>query len=193
MPEPVFRSDDPAIPVLTDVIDMPPSPPAAPASAASPAGAEAAERAAAATRAIQIDIPEPPSAAADDAAGAEGPSAAVQVEPDAQAQPHGEADETPDPAGTAAAADPDLADDPEFAALRTAVLKDLHQRLQPVLRDRMRHHIDAAIRLALSDVRAGLEEELGRLVDEALHKELIREAARQEPLRGKPPADDGAV
>lgn len=65
----------------------------------------------------------------------------------------------------------------DIEALRTAVLQDLLDRVEPLLKSRMRASLEVAAARALEDIAYNLREELGRLVDEAVEKELIRRAA----------------
>jgi 3-oxoacyl-ACP reductase-like protein len=129
MSDPHFNHDDPSIPVLTEVLDIPAS--------GQPAGSGASSAA---------------------AAHAAAPGAA--------------------PLGEEA-----------LDALRVAVLQDLQVRLDPLLKSRMREHVQAAVDQALGDLVDDMQAEVARLVDEALHKELIRQAARQQLPRARPRDD----
>jgi len=79
------------------------------------------------------------------------------------------------PAAPAAAPRPDDGDGIE--TLRAAILQDLLDRVEPLLKTRMRASLEVAAARALEDIAYNLREELGRLVDEAIQKELIRRAA----------------
>ncbi|WP_338618132.1 hypothetical protein [Pigmentiphaga sp. CHJ604] len=77
----------------------------------------------------------------------------------------------------APAATPGPDDEDGIEALRAAILQDLLDRVEPLLKTRMRASLEVAAARALEDIAYNLREELGRLVDEAVQKELIRRAA----------------
>ncbi len=83
------------------------------------------------------------------------------------------------PAPAPAATQPPVPDETLVEQLREVVLQDLHQRIDPLLKARMREHIESALVRVMDELTAGLHEELGQMVEEALHKELIRRAALQ--------------
>jgi len=89
-------------------------------------------------------------------------------------------DEAPPPAAAPFSAPPPRQTaEADIEALRTAVLQDLLDRVEPLLKSRMRASLEVAAARALEDIAYNLREELGRLVDEAVEKELIRRAAIQ--------------
>ncbi|WP_296560329.1 hypothetical protein [Pigmentiphaga sp.] len=81
------------------------------------------------------------------------------------------------PAAPAVPVAPRPAEEADIEALRTAILQDLLDRVEPLLKTRMRASLEVAAARALEDIAYNLREELGRLVDEAVQKELIRRAA----------------
>ncbi|MBX6317472.1 hypothetical protein [Pigmentiphaga sp.] len=134
MHSPFPPRNDPAIPVLTEVLDVP-LPSSTPASP--PAG---------------------------------------RASPAARTEPSFAAPRTPD-------------FEKEIEALRTAVLQDLLERVDPLLKGRMRTALELAAARALDDVAASLREELGRMVDEAVQKELIRREAADFQARSRPASE----
>lgn len=139
--DPLISRDDPSIPVLTEVIDVP---------AASPAG-----------------DPEP-------SASATAPAAPLPLIQQAADMPRsvGVVDET------------------LFNDMRTALLEDVHRRIEPILRARMQQHIAAAVDRVMDDVADQLRDEISRMLDEGLNRELIRQTAVVEQQRPRPRSDD---
>ncbi len=186
MSDPHFNHDDPSIPVLTEVLDMPAS--GQPAGSAHGASSAAAAYAAA---------PGTPAAPAYLAPGGSAPSSASLEWADLPTLSNATSSSYPafPPATPQPAASPDLRpgaaplDEEALDALRVAVLQDLQVRLDPLLKSRMREHVQAAVDQALGDLVDGMQVEVARLVDEALHKELIRQAARQQLPRIRPRDD----
>lgn len=131
MAEPFINRDDPSIPVLTEVIDIPYAP-----------------------------APEPTPA----------PVPLIQ-----------QAIETP---GL------DTVDETIFAEMRTALLHDLRQRVEPLLAERMRVHVAAAVDQAMDEVTRKLREEIALMLEEGVHKELIRRTALHDQQRR--PRDPGS-
>ncbi|MDX3907364.1 MAG: hypothetical protein QHC78_16865 [Pigmentiphaga sp.] len=67
----------------------------------------------------------------------------------------------------------------QIEALRSAILQDLLERIDPLLQARMRTAVETAAARAIEEIARGLKEELARMVDEAVEKELIRRAAME--------------
>lgn len=94
----------------------------------------------------------------------------------AEAAPPPPSPSWPAPAAPAAPA-PGPTEEDGIETLRAAILQDLLDRVEPLLKTRMRASLEVAAARALEDIAYNLREELGRLVDEAVQKELIRRAA----------------
>lgn len=138
MADPLIPRDDPSIPVLTEILDVPFDAPSAPVAAA-PVSAPAAS-----APLIQQAIVTPA---------------------------------------------PDVTDETVFADMRAALLRDLEQRLDPILRERVQVHVAAAVDRVMQDLLEKVHDEIGQMLDEGLNKELIRQAALVEPQRARPRPD----
>ncbi|VCU71429.1 hypothetical protein PIGHUM_03513 [Pigmentiphaga humi] len=79
------------------------------------------------------------------------------------------------PAQAAAAIDLEA----QFESVRAEVLKDLLDRVEPLLKTRMRAALETAAARALDDIADSLHAELARMVDEAVQKEMIRLEAKR--------------
>jgi hypothetical protein len=132
--DPLISRDDPSIPVLTEVIDVPAVAPAAQADATAPLPL------------IQQAVDVPRSGG--------------------------------------------LVDETQFNNMRTALLEDVHRRIEPILRARMQQHVAAAVDRVMDDVADQLRNEISRMLDEGLNKELIRQTAVVEQQRPRPRTDD---
>lgn len=139
--DPLISRDDPSIPVLTEVIDVP---------AASPAGE-----------------PEP---------------SALATAPPTPLPLIQQAADMPRSGG--------VVDEALFNDMRTALLEDVHRRIEPILRARMQQHLAAAVDRVMDDVADQLREEISRMLDEGLNRELIRQTAVVEQQRPRPRGDD---
>jgi len=126
-----------------------------------------------------LDIPLPPSARAPRTAPSGPASLAGEAGPAAMA-PTG-----PHPA---APRGPDL--ETQIETLRTTILQDLLDRVDPLLKTRMRAALEVAAARALGDIADHLREELGRMVDEAVQKELIRREAADIQARSRPQTEE---
>jgi hypothetical protein len=132
MAEPFINRDDPSIPVLTEVIDVPYAP-----------------------------VPEPVPA----------PIPLIQ-----------QAVELPRT---------DIVDETVFADMRASLLKDLQQRVDPILSERMRVHVAAAVEWAMDEVAQKLRAEIALMLEEGLNKELIKRAALlDQQRRPRDPSSD---
>lgn len=139
--DPLISRDDPSIPVLTEVIEVPATAPAAEAGTPAPTTAPAS------------------------------PLPLIQ-----------QAVDVPRSGG--------FVDETLFNDMRTALLEDVHRRIEPILRARMQQHIAAAVDRVMDDVADQLRDEISRMLDEGLNKELIRQTAVVEQQRPRPRTDD---
>lgn len=81
-------------------------------------------------------------------------------------------------------------DEALFNDMRSALLDDVHRRIEPILRARMQQHVADAVNRVMDDVADQLREEISRMLEEGLNKELIRQTAVVEQQRPRSRFDE---